>query len=115
MELERIDLSALDLSEQRHAALVAEIVRQSGQELTRRAGGLSAIIFLGTWARPALAAAAVLAAVCGTMLARTSSIDMQPGSGIAEALGVPTTTTELLAANVTPTVGYMLAAEEDTQ
>ena len=115
MELERIDLSALELSGQRHAALVADVVRHSSRELARRAGGSSAIIFLGTWARPALAAAALLAAVCGTMLARSTPGDMLPGAGIAEALGVPMTTTELLAANATPTVGYMLAAEEETR
>ena len=115
MELERIDLSALELSEARRDALVSGILHQSSHELTRRASGSSPILFLGTWARPALAAAAVLAAVCGSLLMRSTPGDMQPGFGIAEALGVSSATTELLAANATPTVGYMLEAEEDLQ
>ena len=116
MELERIDLTALELSEARRDALVSSILQQSRSELARRASGSSAILYLGTWARPALAAAAVLAAVCGTVLMRSpGGVDLQPGAGIAEALGVPSATTELLAANVAPTVGYMLEAEEENQ
>jgi hypothetical protein len=113
---EPIDFTALRLSEHRRDVIVASVMLQSGQELTRRANGSSPILFLGTWARPTLAAAAVLALVCGTMLARmsTPSIDYAPGAGIAESLGVSTRTTVLLATNATPTVSDLLA-DEDTQ
>lgn len=107
---ERIDMSALELSEHRRDVMVASVMLQCGHELTRRASGSSPIVFLGTWARPTLAAAAVLAAVCGTLLARTPSQTV-PGAGIAEALGVSSTTTALLSSNSAPTVTELLAAE----
>jgi hypothetical protein len=112
---EPIDFTPLRLSEHRRDIIVASVLLQSGHELTRRASGSSPILFLGTWARPALAAAAVLALVCGTMLASSTNAgfnDSTPGAGIAEALGVSTTTTELLASNSTPSLSDMLADEE---
>jgi hypothetical protein len=114
---ERIDLSALELSEHRRDILVASVMLQSGHELTRRASGSSPIVFLGTWARPALAAAAVLALVCGTLLANgsRSGTDMTPGAGIAEALGVSSTTRMLLTSTSTPTLVDMIAVSEETQ
>jgi hypothetical protein len=108
---ERIDMTALELSEHRRDVMVASVMLQCGHELTRRASGSSPILFLGTWARPTLAAAAVLAAVCGTMLARTPNNAVVPGAGISEALGVSSTTTVLLSANSAPTVTDLLAAE----
>ena len=115
---EPIDVRALRLSEHRRDVIVASVLLQSGHELTRRARASSPILFLGTWARPALAAAAVLAAVCGTMLASSTggtAPEIDPGGGIAEALGVSRTTTSYLAANSTPTLSELLAVEEDVQ
>lgn len=119
---EPIDFTPLRLSEHRRDVIVASVLLQSGHEFTRRASGGSPIVFLGTWARPALAAAAVLALVCGTMLASstpTARIAFEdgtaPGTGITEALGVSTQTTALLAANTTPTVSDLLAVDEEIQ
>lgn len=108
---EPIDFSALQLGDHRRDVIVASVMLQSGHELTRRANGSSPILFLGTWARPALAAAAVLALVCGTMLTRATPTDETPGAGIAEALGVSTTTTALLVTNSTPTATDLLSDE----
>ncbi len=119
---EPIDFTPLRLSDHRRDVIVASVLLQSGHELTRRANGSSPILLLGMWARPALAAAAVLAAVCGTLLAssttntnRMTDVALTPGAGIAEALGVSTTTTALLATNSTPSLSSMLAVDEEAQ
>lgn len=110
---EPIDFTALSLSQHRRDVIVASVLLQSGHEFTRRANGSSPILFLGTWARPTLAAAAVLALICGTMLTRaTQRTDYTQGGGYEEAIGVSSTTTTLLASNSTPTMSVMLAAEE---
>jgi hypothetical protein len=110
---EPIDFTALRLSDHRRDVIVASVMLQSGHELTRRANGSSPILFLGTWARPTLAAAAVLAVVCGTMLTRTPvTAEAAPGAGIAEALGVSSSTTVLLSSSTTPTMSDLLAAAE---
>lgn len=110
---EPIDFTALRLSEHRRDVIVASVMLQSGHELTRRANGSSPILFLGTWARPTLAAAAVLALICGTMLTKAAQgADYTQVGGIAESIGVSSTTTTLLASNSAPTMSVMLAAEE---
>src|SRR5690349_19881304 len=115
IDISPVDFSPLQLSEQRRDVMVASVMLRSGHELTRRASGSSPIVFLGTWARPMLAAAAVLAMVCGTMLTRMQPVaqvaDMAPGAGMAEVLGVSTATTTLLAANTAPTFSEMIYEE----
>ncbi len=118
IDISPVDFSPLQLSEQRRNVMVASVMLRSGHELSRRASVTSPILFLGTWARPMLAAAAVLAMVCGTMLTQTPATqvaDMAPGAGMAEVLGVSTATTTLLAANTTPTFSEMLAVDEETR
>jgi hypothetical protein len=120
---EPIDFSSLRLSDQRRDVLVASVLLQSGHELTRRANGTSAIVFLGMWARPALAAAAIVAAICGTMLAGSASnrtvadgtaeMAAMPGAGIAEALGVSRAMTTFLNTDRTPTASELLAVVEE--
>lgn len=114
---EPIDFSPLKLSDHRRDVIVASVLLQSGHELTRRMNGSSPIMVLATWARPTLAAAALLAAVCATMLSRTPAREVMtagvpvPGAGIAEALGVSSTTTALLVSNTAPTASDILAQE----
>jgi hypothetical protein len=120
MMTEPIDFTPLRLSDRRRDVIVASVLLQSGHELTRRASGSSPIVFLGTWARPTLAAAAVLAAVCGALLTRTPeqasvAAHTAPGAGIAEALGVSSSTTALLAAHSVPTMNDVLLSVEDTR
>lgn len=113
MMMEPMDLSALKLSDRRRDALVASVMLLSGQELTRRASAGSAIVFLGTWARPALAAAAILAAVCGSMLARSGSVEMVPGTGMAEALGLGSATAAWVVGDQAPRATDLVATIEE--
>jgi anti-sigma-K factor RskA len=71
MNEDRLDLSPLDMAADpaKLDALVTAIHVRAAPELARRAGRGSVFGVLGLWARPMLAAAAIIAAVSGGALA----------------------------------------------
>jgi hypothetical protein len=109
---ERIDLSGMELDEARRELLVAAIMANATPELARRrALDVSPMLMLSGWMRPALAAAAVLALLSGSVLA----LDMTAGApddGLASALAVPEPADAWLVGERAPTVGDVLIAME---
>ncbi|MEX0893879.1 MAG: hypothetical protein WEB88_17050 [Gemmatimonadota bacterium] len=73
MERERLDLTPLDPTGDPAfmERMVARIMGAAQVELYRRAGGGDIYVLLGRWSRPALAAAALLAVLAGSVLARS--------------------------------------------
>jgi hypothetical protein len=110
---ERIDLDALELDEARRELLVAAIMANAGTELERRQSvDISPMLVLSRWSRPALAAAAVIAVVCGAVLSLELT-DTTPGYyGLTEELSVPEPADAWLVGQRAPTVGDVLAAME---
>jgi hypothetical protein len=109
---ERIDLTALQLDEARRELLVAAIMARAAPELARRqALDVSPMLMLSDWMRPALAAAALIAAVCITVLSLELH-DSAPGSGLSDALAIPEPAAAWLAGGRAPTVGDVLIAME---
>lgn len=106
---ERLDLSALELSDVERERLVRAIMSRAAPELTRRSVDVSPMLVLSDWARPALAAAAVVAVVCMTVLARGGHVE--PGNGLTDALAVPTPVNEWLISDRAPTVADLLAMD----
>lgn len=109
---EPLDLTALRLDDTRRDALVGSIMARAEPELRRRrAADVSPILVLSHWLRPALAAAAVLAAVCVSVLALEST-PAGPGTGLADALAVPQPADAWLVGDRAPTVADVLVALE---
>jgi hypothetical protein len=110
---ERIDLTALKLDEGRRELLVAAIMANAMPELARRATtDVSPFQLLTGWARPALLAAAVLAAICVPVLYMDIREADGPGYGLADALAVPEPADAWLVSGRAPTVGDVLVAME---
>ena len=111
---ERVDLSALELDDASREQLIAAIMTRADSELTRRSlDDVGAMFVLSTWARPALAAAAVLALVCAPVLLRgpaTAVVAVE--TGLADALAVPTPANAWLVNERAPTIGDVLVAIE---
>ena len=106
---ERIDLTAVQLDDAQRELLVAAILARADAELARRArDDVSPMLVLSTWARPALAAAAVLALLCASLLVR----DSRPAPVIADALAVPAPADAWLVNERAPTLGDLLVAME---
>jgi hypothetical protein len=113
MEDERLDLTELELDEARRELMVAAIMARATPELARRAAvDVEPLAMLTNWSRPALAAAAVLAAVCITVLSLERVDSPEPGSGIADALAVPEQAAQWLVTERAPTVADILVAIE---
>jgi hypothetical protein len=110
---ERIDLGGLELDGARRELLVAAIMANANAELERRQSvDISPMLALTRWVRPALAAAAVIAVVSGTVLTREMT-DNGPGYyGLTEELSVPEPADAWLVGERAPTVGDLLAAME---
>lgn len=111
---ERIDFSAIEPDAAGRELLVAAVMSRALPELRRRAeADVSPITALYEWARPALAAAAVLAVICLSVLAGHDFAHATvPGSGLAEALQVPAPVNAWLAGDRAPTVDDLLLAME---
>jgi len=71
MERERLNLSPLDpaADPERWEGLIRSIRRRAEPELARRAAARSVLAVIGSFARPAMAAAAVLAAISTGVIA----------------------------------------------
>lgn len=111
---DRIDFGALEPDAVERELLVAVIMHRAAPELTRRAAlDVSPISALYDWARPALAAAAVLALVCVSVLMGHEFGGVSaPGTGLTEALAVPAPVNEWMAGDRSPTVADLLLAME---
>lgn len=117
MDEERIDLTALELDGAERELLVAAILSRADAELKRRSVlDISPMLVLSSWARPALAAAALVALVCASVLfgvLRTDRGDVGPG--LTDALAVPAPVNAWLAGERAPTVGDLLVAMESEE
>lgn len=115
-EPERMDLSALDATADRlrYERLVRRIMDAAGPELARRAAEANPLALLADWARPTLAAAAVVGVVALgalTMTERSRAAAEAPG-GVAEALGVPAPAADWLMEGREPTEDDLVLAME---
>lgn len=119
MEPERIDLTALsvDRDSVSFERRVHAIMRAAAPELARRAARDGVLVVLGQWLRPALAAAAVIAAVSAGALA-SGVADMPPvmTTGVVQALGVVEPASQWLDEERDPTVSDLeMALMEDAR
>lgn len=115
MEPDRVDLSALDptLDRQRYERLVRRTLNDAAPELARRAGPYAPVVLLGAWARPLLAAAALVTIVAGGVLAATErGRDDGPVLSTADDLGVPAPAADWLAEGREPTKADLVLAME---
>lgn len=118
MDPERLDLSPLDPSRRdpaRWDRLVRAIMAAAGPELERRAAIVGPVIWLARFARPALAAAALIALASAAVLHAGTRSVVSPAvapAGVAEALAVPSPVAAWLAGNRSPTTSDVLAAVE---
>lgn len=115
MDRERVDLSVLDPTTDslRYERLVRRVMTAAAPELARRASPQTALAFLGAWARPVLAAAAVVAVVAGGVLAATErSAGATPEPVTAESFGVPSPAADWLDEGREPTRTDLVLAME---
>lgn len=98
MDTERMDLSPLDPAGDRlrYERLVRRILDAADPELARRAREAGTIVLLAGWARPAVAAAAVIAAIALGGLSAIERDGAPPTDSMVEALGVPEPAAEWL-------------------
>jgi hypothetical protein len=108
---ERLDLTSLEPDEAQRERLVAAIMLRAGSELSRRAAvDVSPIAALSDWMRPALAAAAVIALICASVLTQRELAHIEPGAGYVDALAVPAPLNEWLISGRSPTVADLMIA-----
>ena len=114
MDTERADLSPLDPAADpaRYERLVRRILDAAGPELDRRARQARPLALLVGWARPTLAAAAVIAALALGVLAAIERNGAEPMDVMADAPGVPAPAAEWLAADREPTASDLVLAME---
>lgn len=114
MERDGIDLSPL-FTPLRRERLVQRVLRAALPELERRATRGGPILVLADWARPALAAAALVALASALALGLVrpgSNATTPPDAGLAAALNVPTPVDAWLVADRAPDLGDVLTAVE---
>ncbi|MDX1676168.1 MAG: hypothetical protein R3314_15340 [Longimicrobiales bacterium] len=113
MDTERVDLSPLDPAGDRlrYERWVRRILEAAQPELTRRARAAGPLALVAAWARPTLAAAAVIAALALGVL---SAVDRGPTpmDSVVDALGVPAPAAEWLEAGREPTAADLVLAME---
>jgi hypothetical protein len=89
MEPERIDLTPLAPGADAFERRIHAIMRAAAPELARRAARDGVLVVLGEWFRPALAAAAVLAAIAaGALLSEMTATEPTGNTSVVQALGV---------------------------
>ena len=109
---ERIDFSALDPMEDQlgFERMVRSITEDAADELAARRARYNVIGQVVTWWRPMLAAATVLViasvAALTTVDATPSTVD--PSTGIAQAIGVPSRFAQWVASDELPTTSDLL-------
>jgi hypothetical protein len=112
MDEQRMDLGGLEPSDVSRELMVRGIMARAATELARRSqADLTPLMVLASWARPALAAAAILATVGVSVLVHRGVHD-EPMSGLTDALAVPQPLDEWLVSNQSPTVADLMVALE---
>lgn len=116
METERTDLSALDPTADRlgYERLVRRIMAAAAPELARRAAAANPLALLAGWARPTLAAAAIIAVFAVGALAateRAAAVEEEAGT-FADALGLPARAADWLTEGREPTEYDLVLAME---
>lgn len=120
---ERFELSALDpfSDPAKGDAFVRGVMERSALELARRrrsasdalrGGNGSVLSILAGWARPALAAAAIAAAVSGVAL-QMAREEAAADAGVIEALALPTTVESWLVEDRAPTTSDLILTMEE--
>ena len=110
---ERPDFSALDpFADPAHRErFVATVLDRAAFELARRRRGATVWGVMATWARPALAAAAVLVVASASLL-RSASAAPAETVGVVEALAVPTPAESWLIEEREPTTDDLILTLE---
>ena len=113
MDMERVDLSSLDPAADRvrYEHWVRRILEAAQPELRRRARDAGPLALVAAWARPTLAAAAVIAALAVGIL---SAVDRGPApmDSVVDALGVPAPAADWLEDGREPTASDLVLAME---
>ena len=114
MDTERVDLSPLDPAEDRlrYERLVRRIVAAADPELARRAREAGTLALVAAWARPAVAAAAIVAAVALGGLSATQRDGARSTESMVDALGVPAPAAEWLEHGREPSAEDLVLAME---
>ena len=114
MDTERVDLTPLDPAGDRlgYERLVRRIMDAAEPELARRAREAGPLALLATWARPALTAAAVIAALALGVLTALERNGTQPAESMVDALGVPAPAADWLEEGREPTASDLVLAME---
>jgi hypothetical protein len=115
MEEQPVDLTALDAMSDRlrFERMVRRVMTAAAPELRRRAAGQAPLALLGAWARPMLAAAAVVAVLAGGVLMATERAGAAAAPLVtAEDLGVPAPAADWLAEGREPTRADLVLAME---
>ena len=114
MEPQRVDLSPLDPSRDQvgYERLIRRILAAAEPELARRAGQASPIALVAGWARPTLAAAAIIAVVALGALKTSERGQPRPTESMVETLGVPAPAADWLEDGREPTASDLVLAME---
>ncbi|HUG41291.1 MAG TPA: hypothetical protein VMM12_12445 [Longimicrobiales bacterium] len=116
MDPERIDLSPLDVTADRlgYERLVRRIMEAAAPVLARRAASANPLALLAGWARPTLAAAAVIALVALGALALTerAGAPVEETGTFAADLGLPAEAADWLTEGRAPTEYDLIFAME---
>lgn len=116
MDDEPIDFGALDPSRDtvRWEGMIRGISERAAPALARRAAERNVFVLVADWARPALAAAAALAAVSAGALAwELGDPASAPLAGVEEALQLAEPVSLWVAEERAPTTSDLIAAVED--
>ncbi|HSH45207.1 MAG TPA: hypothetical protein VK966_05100 [Longimicrobiales bacterium] len=114
MEPERMDLSALDPTRDqlRYERMVRRIVDAAEPELRRRAMATTPLGMVAGWARPTMAAAAIITILAGGAIFATERSTPEPLVDATEALGLPAPASDWLIENREPTEEDLVLAME---
>ena len=114
MQPQRVDLSPLDptADQLRYERLIRRILGAAEPELARRARQAGPIALVAGWARPTLAAAAIIAAVALGALTANERTRTQPMESLVDILGVPAPAAVWLEEGREPTASDLVLAME---
>lgn len=116
MEPERIDLSPLDpgTDQLAYERLIRRIVDAAEPELARRARTSGPLALVAGWARPALAAASIVAALAAGALLATERVGpaADAAGSVVNALGMPDPAADWLEAGREPDAADVALAME---
>ena len=114
MDTERVDLSPLDLAEDRlgYERLVRRVLDAADAELARRAREAGPLALVAGWARPTVVAAAIIAALALGGLNALQRGGPEPVDSMVDALGVPAPAAEWLEDGREPSADDLVLAME---